>query len=222
MVPRRGSDIKFADGSGSVLVVSGEDENGHGQLRLWDTLAPRGAAEIANFQFQGALRHMVTIPGTQILVSGFSSGAVLAHDLRMLQNSLWALTVHSGHVTSMITGWGPFGPQEAWNLVVATGGKDGDVCIVDKVKESGDLRQRLMKAHWKKSSQLSDLILSGLKSGLGGTSRRSSFGSTGRSQSGPYQGATVLDLGWCDEGLLSAGADGYLQLFPWGDTQEED
>lgn len=221
MVPRQGADIKFVDGSGSVLVVSGEDENGHGQLRLWDTLAPRGAAEIAHFQFQGSLRHMVTIPGTQILVSGFDKGTVLAHDLRMLQKSLWSLSVHSGPVTSMITGWGPFGPQEAWNLVVATGGKDGDVCIVDKVKESGALRQKLMKAHWKKSPQLSDILLSGLKSGLGGSSRRSS-GSVGRTQSGPFQGATVLDLGWCDEGLLSAGADGYLQLFPWGAAQEED
>ncbi|GMH35531.1 hypothetical protein BSKO_03399 [Bryopsis sp. KO-2023] len=221
VVPRRGGDIKFVDGSGSILAVSGEDEHGHGSIRLWDTLSPLGAGRIVQ-EFEGAVTQLAMIPSTQILVSAFNSGAVAAHDLRMLRDGpatpLWSLPAHNGPITSMMVGWGPFGGYEKWDLVLATGGKDGDVCVVDQLLETGRMRQRIQKVHWKKSGQLSGLIMSGLKGNLGisASSRTSN-----RVKPSNAVGAAVLDLEWCDEGLVSSGADGVVLLFPWESTGSE-
>lgn len=205
---RRGRDIQFVDGSGSILIVSGEDDSDHGNLRIWDTLSPRIAAEVSHCEFQGVVTHMSTIPGTQILLSGISNGMVMAHDIRMLEHVLWKLPSHHGPVSSMATGWGPFGRQGSWDLVMATGGKDGDICIIDNLKGLGTLRQRIEKAHWKKSTNLGD-FLGSFKSG------HSAPESSSRSRPPGAHGVTVVDLDWCDDGLVTGGADGYLHMFSW-------
>lgn len=218
MAPKKGHDVEFVHGSGSVLATSGEDELGRGIFSLWDTLAPHASNRISHLEYRHSVTEIATIPGTLIFLTAQQSGTIQAHDFRMLGSSdpkvLWSLnSIHDGPITSLEVGWAPSTSHSSWELTVASGGRDGDVCLVNGIGEDGHLRQRLRKAHWKKSGQLAHLILSSFKGNLGNVSV-APFG-VQRVQPESSSGVPVMDLDWCDEGLLTAGADGVVQLFPF-------
>lgn len=217
--PRRGHDVEFVEWSGSVIATTGEDEFSKGVVSLWDTLVPINSSPAAHLQFRNPVSELTTIPGTLIFLSALESGSIQAHDFRMMSKTepktLWSLnSIHDGPITSLEVGWAPaLDDPSNWELVVASGGKDGDICIANEIQDKGHLRQRLTKAHWRKSGQFAHLFMSSIKGNLGRVSIPE-FG-VRRNQTEPSIGTTVLDLDWCDEGLLSAGADGFVQLYPW-------
>eukprot|EP00210_Caulerpa_lentillifera_P004834 g4615.t1 len=218
---RRGHDVEFVEWSGSVIATTGEDDFGKGVVSLWDTLTPTTSCKIANLPFRNPVSELATIPGTLVFLTALESGSIQAHDFRMMSRTepqiLWSLnSIHDGPITSMEVGWAPALTNASnCELVVASGGKDGDICIANEIKDKGCLRQRLSKAHWKKSGQLAHLLMSSIKGSLGRVSIPE-FG-VHRLHQEASVGTMVLDLEWCDEGLLSAGADGYVELFPWSD-----
>ena len=161
------------------------------------------------------------VPGTLIFISAQDSGTVQAHDFRKLgaadgsSTPLWSLSsIHDGPITCLEVGWGPStSPNSFWELTLATGGRDGDICLVNGITQSGHLAQRLHRAHWKKGGQLTQMIMNSFKGSFGNLSV-APFG-VQRRHSDATSGAPVMDLEWCDEGLLSSGADGFVQLFPF-------
>lgn len=218
MAPRKGDDVEFVHGSGSVLATTGEDDVGHGIFSLWDTLAPPSSSRIAHLDFRYPISEMVTIPGTLIFVTTSQSGNVQAHDFRMLGGPkaklLWSLNgIHDGPITACEIGWAPPPSDSIWELTVATGGRDGDVCLISDLSTSGQLKQRIRKAHWKKAGQWAHTIASSFKGTPGNVSIPPP--NIHRPHPESAHGLSVLDLDWCDEGLLTAGADGFVQLFPF-------
>lgn len=191
---------------------------GRGLFSLWDTLAPPASSRIAHLEYRHSVTEIATVPGTLIFLSAQQSGSIHAHDLRMLGTSdaklLWSLnSIHDGPITCLEVGWAPAMQHHGWELTVASGGSDGDICLSNNLTESGHLRQRLSKAHWKKSGHLAHFLFSGLKGNLGNVSVPP-FG-VQRMHPESATGLPVMDLDWCDEGLLTAGGDGFVQLFPF-------
>ena len=218
IAPKKGYDVEFVMGSGSVIATTGEDDVGRGIVSLWDTLAPCASCRISHLEYRHAVTELTTIPDTLLFISAQDSGTIQAHDFRMLggvaPKALWSLnSIHDGPITSLEVGWAPVASPRVWELFLATGGRDGDVCLINGIHESGQLRQRLKRAHWKKTGQLAHLLISGLRGNLGNVSLPP-FG-VQRTHPESASGVSVLDIDWCDEGLLTAGADGFVQLFPF-------
>eukprot|EP00803_Ostreobium_quekettii_P006943 evm.model.scf_1246.1 EVM.evm.TU.scf_1246.1 scf_1246:4740-12226(+) len=212
---KNGTDIKFLSGSGSVIVTSGQDDHSRGVVTMWDTLAPQDVSLVTQLVFKSAVTHVALVPNNLLLLSALESGILQMHDLRMLGEGnpqvLWSLpSLHEGPLASLSMGWTPPSPCQLGgrDAIVATGGRDGDVCLVGDILEKGELLQRIPKAHWKKSSNIAGLLLHSKKSTPPGSGTR-------RLRPENASGVPVMDMEWTNGGLVTTGWDGIAQLYQW-------
>jgi len=196
-------------------VTSGQDDHSRGVVTMWDTLAPQDVSLVTQLVFKSAVTHVALVPNNLLLLSALESGLLQMHDLRMLGEGnpqvLWSLpSLHEGSLASLSLGWTPTNPYllGGRDTIVATGGKDGDVCLVGDILEKGELLQRIPKAHWKKSSNIAGILLHSKKSTPPGSGTR-------RLRPENASGVPVMDMEWSNGGLVTTGLDGIAQLYQW-------
>lgn len=210
---RSGSDVIFLGENNTSILVAGQAEQGDGVVAWWDTSAPAASMCVQSLRMR---RHL---PTGVALVSSVShnalavsddSGGVSAYDLRMMGEGrlVWRLPrLHASGVTSLVSwasgdSFDAFGQQSKRSGWLVSGGRDGDVCVVDGL--NGVLVDRIEKAHY----NLKRGALAGLLHPAQGMPR-----ATGMWRVPPgATPASVSGLAFCPDGLLSCGGDGVVRF----------
>ncbi|KAK9861889.1 hypothetical protein WJX84_003839 [Apatococcus fuscideae] len=144
---RKGVDVVYVGGSNTVLAVGGQGTQG-ANIVLWDTNSHPRAPPVARITHHSSLvTALQMLPGGQLLASGDEMGELAVKDLRMLGQSSSTVskqTVWSrqgGHSTGPGSGISclAIGPKPSGRLLLASGSRDGRVCLWSPDK--GSLQQ---------------------------------------------------------------------------------
>jgi hypothetical protein len=203
----QGRSVAFVGGSSVVVAASGLCESGN--VSLWNTSLPEREACVGRLRHhKSPVNKVKTLPGGWLLASADDAGTLSVSDVRMLGSPdkdpvLWTAKACKGRIRAIDTiayESSAMQPRSSFkrhhfpaglgmDTAIVTGGDDGIVRIWDV--NSGSLLQQSERIY--SSTPKANRILS-LASG-----------------DAKY---SITDLTVCEEGILSAGTDGVVRLFP--------
>jgi hypothetical protein len=221
----RGGDLAYLGASSSLVVVAGQGANGKNIIVLDTALPPQVSQVMSLIAHPGGATALHVIPQGMLLISGGESGDLAIHDLRMVEAGatpvlLWLKTkAHAAPVTALAVA-----KIRSTRDILVSASRDGALRVWDVKRQV--LLQSVELAHFTVKRTQSFLSLglarlgghaSAAAAGGGGAKGGGSGGSGGAGAGAEEgkQGCAISDVAIAEEGLLTAGFDGAIRLFPW-------